>query len=253
MSATDFYPIGKWPAHSAQMAEAQEELEQQVFGGDSYPMVLQSDMEPWLGQLDWSGEMSSKSAGLQPYPKSWYEAGLVSDQRKQLETSWNCLGHANPSSTLYHADAEQRLLSQLATERALFMTPSAHSTYPSWEFPGSPVSDSSGTPEMSHSSRWESEQEERHSRSPNTAPEPHRIPNNAAYEYFPHSRRVDEEESFGVLEMPDGTTRCTANWLPVDSSAGFTIGSDSFRGLHDLDHMEDSHELRGAFFANPTR
>lgn len=71
----------------------QEELEQQAFLASGYTMA-QNHLEQWypqfdqVGQLDWS-EMACKSAVLHPYPQSWYEAGLVNDQRKQLEASWS--------------------------------------------------------------------------------------------------------------------------------------------------------------------
>jgi len=50
-----------------------------------------------------------------------------------------------------------------------------------------------------------------------------------------------------TLEMPDGSTRRTSNWLPVDPQAGFTIGSHSRkRDYHTkfmhLEHVEDIQE-----------
>jgi hypothetical protein len=50
----------------------------------------------------------------------------------------------------------------------------------------------------------------------------------------PYTHRVnhrtsaeDEEDALTPLEMPDGSTRFTANWLPVDPTGGFTIDSPS--------------------------
>lgn len=169
--------------------------------------------------------------------------------------------------TATHHDAENNLLSQTSSERALFMTPPAQPHYyPT--FPGSPISELCSTPEMSHSSRWESDYEDKEresethtSRSPYTAPDPHRLKNEAG-DYF--SRRgvdmnshvhvhVDESEVETILEMPDGTTRRSANWLPVDSSAGFTIGPEQ-RGLYkDPAQMEEFQDIQGAFFMGPPR
>ncbi|KAE8134746.1 hypothetical protein BDV38DRAFT_285522 [Aspergillus pseudotamarii] len=40
-----------------------------------------------------------------------------------------------------------------------------------------------------------------------------------------------EQEIFTPLEMPDGSTRFTSNWLPVDPSGGFTICPDPLVGV----------------------
>lgn len=176
--------------------------------------------------------------------------------------------------TATHHDTENNLLSQSASERALFMTPPAQSHYyPT--FPGSPISELCSTPEMSHSSRWESDEDKERereretytssssssssSRSPYTAPDPR--PKNEG-DYFSPTRgvdgvhghaHVDESERETILEMPDGTTRRTANWLPVDSSAGFTIGPEQ-RGLYrDPSQMDEFQDIQGAFFMSPAR
>lgn len=140
------------------------------------------------------------------------------------------------------------------------MTPPAQQTSSSSNyfptFPGSPISelDFCSTPEMSHSSRWESDHEEMHSRSPYTAPDPHRTPKNESGDYFMQMRAdVGFNDCDETLEMPDGSTRRTSNWLPVDSSAGFTIGCDSARGDYtDAPHIEEFRDIQSAFF-NPVR
>ncbi|KAE8344726.1 hypothetical protein BDV24DRAFT_171299 [Aspergillus arachidicola] len=40
-----------------------------------------------------------------------------------------------------------------------------------------------------------------------------------------------DQDIFTPLEMPDGSTRFTSNWLPVDSSGGFTICPDPLAGV----------------------
>jgi hypothetical protein len=121
---------------------------------------------------------------------------------------------------------------------------------------------------MSHSSRWESDYEDKEreretytSRSPYTASDPHRLKNEAGDYFSPRGVdvnshvlvHVDESEGETILEMPDGTTRRSANWLPVDSSAGFTIGPEQ-RGLYkDPAQMEEFQDIQGAFFMSPPR
>lgn len=51
-----------------------------------------------------------------------------------------------------------------------------------------------------------------------TQPSLHRINHRA-------SAAADDEDALTPLEMPDGSTRFTANWLPVDPTGGFTIDS----------------------------
>ncbi|GFF82842.1 hypothetical protein IFM53868_03611 [Aspergillus udagawae] len=52
-------------------------------------------------------------------------------------------------------------------------------------------------------------------------PQTHRVNNNNTH------REEDEADALTPLEMPDGSTRFTANWLPVDPTGGFTIDSPS--------------------------
>lgn len=133
------------------------------------------------------------------------------------------------------------------------MTPPATRMNPP-NFPGSPISDPCDTPEMSHSSRWESDHEDQYTRSPQTATESHHglLPSHNIGDYLSQAWKSDDDESFATLEMPDGTIRRTSNWLPVDSSAGITIGTDS-RDQYDPFHMEEFHDMKGAFFVNPAR
>lgn len=137
----------------------------------------------------------------------------------------------------------------MATQRALFMTPSVQQTaFPT--FPGSPISDPSGTPETSHASfgRWDTDHDSedmQSSRSPDT-------PNTNAtmsdrFAYASSSHHMEEEEYPTTLEMPDGSTRRTSNWLPVDASAGFTIGADQLGPAQEEHEMHNFHEMQGAF------
>ncbi|KNG85809.1 hypothetical protein ANOM_006144 [Aspergillus nomiae NRRL 13137] len=46
----------------------------------------------------------------------------------------------------------------------------------------------------------------------------------------PQPQPQPEQDIFTPLEMPDGSTRFTSNWLPVDPSGGFTICPDPLAG-----------------------
>lgn len=147
-------------------------------------------------------------------------------------------------------DAErQRWNSLMATQRALFMTPSVQQTaFP--VFLGSPISDPCGTPETSHASfgRWETDQDSEDMQSSRSPGSPNTYATTSdKFPYAPSSHHFDEEEYPTTLEMPDGSTRRTSNWLPVDASAGFTIGADQLdpaQGEHDVHNFL---EMQGAF------
>jgi hypothetical protein len=143
------------------------------------------------------------------------------------------------------------------------MTPSPNPL--PFPFPGSPTSDPRSSPEPSHasSSGWEGESEREDAytqfdfgatmdgqyQAQNYGPKP-------PHQYF----QTDDEECFTPLEMPDGSTRLTSNWLPVDQDCGFTIGSTllagddhdaAFRSVMAIDEdVADFREIKGAFFAS---
>lgn len=139
--------------------------------------------------------------------------------------------------------------SELATERALFMTPPVHAL-PFSSFTGSPISESCGTPETSQvrSMLWDIDPESedmRASGSPASAM--------AEQPFFglPQTPTGDDD-SLTPLEMPDGSLRMSSNWLPVDTTAGFTIGSHATpAGLESQRHMhvKDLDDIRDAFIS----
>lgn len=137
----------------------------------------------------------------------------------------------------------------MATQRALFMTPTAQqAVFPG--FPGSPISDPCGTPETSHASlgRWETDQDSedmRSSRSPGSPSTQATISDKSAITHSSH--HFDEEEYSTTLEMPDGSTRRTSNWLPVDASAGFTIEADQHGPAPGGYEVHDFRDMQGAF------
>ncbi|GIK02032.1 hypothetical protein Aspvir_006075 [Aspergillus viridinutans] len=157
-----------------------------------------------------------------------------------------------------------RSTSQNAAERALFMTPSGLASPSSSSFSSSSSNQNSSTPSLdpctprtpSTTSKesdedydWDCDRDldpahfyklpdrldssqsvprpprhVHHSPPPPhhhyTHPHPHRV-NNTTH------REEDEADALTPLEMPDGSTRFTANWLPVDPTGGFTIDSHS--------------------------
>lgn len=63
-----------------------------------------------------------------------------------------------------------------------------------------------------------------------------------------------EDDDLTPLEMPDGSTRLTANWLPVDPEGGFTIAEPGMQtaGIQDDGNMFDMDIIphaKDAFFS----
>ncbi|KAF7170807.1 hypothetical protein CNMCM5623_003326 [Aspergillus felis] len=156
-----------------------------------------------------------------------------------------------------------RSTSQDAAERALFMTPSgltspSSSTFPSTSSssnrnssspsldPCSPSTTSTTSKESDEDWDWDCHRDLDPSLgmhfyklpdrldSFQSVPRPPRHVHHPHYTH-PHTHRVnntthreeDEADALTPLEMPDGSTRFTANWLPVDPTGGFTINSPS--------------------------
>lgn len=153
------------------------------------------------------------------------------------------LGHPPSAGPFNHADPTRghfQPLSQLATERALFMNhPCNHPGFSTYA--ASPTSDPCSSPGTSHdsSSGWEgdAEREALDLRSTDSSPPKlhFRTPREPVYYY---QQMADEDDNLIPLEMPDGSTRFTGNWLPVDPGVGFTIGSCVHR-----DPSEDGNHL----------
>ena len=167
-----------------------------------------------------------------PYSsKTRYNLVILTRHSSWLET------HTPISPFEYEYESEKQQMVSQAAERALFMTPSAHQFSLS-TFPGSPLSDPCGTPEMTYtsSSRWEADQDGDDvqslpwsdiSSSSQAMAADNWSSGNCAWK--------QDEDCMDTLEMPDGSTRKTSNWLPVDPKAGFTIGSSSSQNQPRLD------------------
>ncbi|KAL5359244.1 hypothetical protein BJX96DRAFT_148049 [Aspergillus floccosus] len=130
-----------------------------------------------------------------------------------------------------------RSTSQLATERALYMTVGSPSTTTSAMSMSMPMLDACSSPGGSHLSSGASEAEadadadwERDLSAVSSVyrlPDPVASTSAAFYPapFYPQQQAYATAENNGLtpLEMPDGSTRFTSNWLPVDPEGGFTI------------------------------
>ncbi|KAL4861457.1 hypothetical protein BDV12DRAFT_180270 [Aspergillus spectabilis] len=177
------------------------------------------------------------------------------------------------TSTPYSLDDLLRTASQLATERALYMnippenphTPAYHHSSPAAE-PG--MSSPAASPGH-HSNASDSDEHEIPAfefAQVYQLPEASGNANNNTSGYFPpihpqsrdhvatavphnadkkgqHRAQTGRKNTLTPLEMPDGTTRFTANWLPVDPQGGFTIRPPAHHHPADLDleMMMDYH------------
>lgn len=124
-----------------------------------------------------------------------------------------------------------RSTSQLATERALYMTVGSPTSM------SLPMLDACSSPGSSHLSSGASDAEadadadwERDLvyRLPDPAASTAAAPFHPAPLFYPQDlpqEVYETPECSGLtpLEMPDGSTRFTSNWLPVDPEGGFTI------------------------------
>ncbi|KAJ5502590.1 hypothetical protein N7463_005464 [Penicillium fimorum] len=209
------YEIISWPMESfvdSHMGQY-DELGQHPLIASDFPLTMQDGLDPsWAAeQFNWVNEYPVKSTTFQPYPQMCFSL----HQSTPFQTTENPPIHPHPDI-------------QLATQRALFMTPSPNTLFP---FPGSPPSDPHGSPDSSHASSrgWDGEAEHEDSHynfdfGPSALEA--RAPSQTHTVRSPHhqySRK--DEECLTPLEMPDGSTRMTSNWLPVDPDAGFAIGS----------------------------
>ncbi len=144
------------------------------------------------------------------------------------------------------------------------MTPSPNAL--AFPFPGSPASDPRASPGSSRasSSGWEGEAEREDAQFSNfdfgasTFDTPYQASVNYQIDSPYHGYcKTEDDECFTPLEMPDGTTRLTSNWLPVDQDAGLTIGcptvlEDDATAFHSSIMLDDDtaafQSMKHAFF-----
>ncbi|KAJ5648758.1 hypothetical protein N7490_005130 [Penicillium lividum] len=228
-----------------------------------FPLVLQDEPGQWaLENYDWSGEMVLKSSsdlfqnfqfpdqyptnnGDQNWDMTRSVCAFVEQDRpitnEKYYSSW-IPDYQTPG--LSRDDLErQHIMTRVAAERALFMTPSVQALSVS-TLPGSPISDHSSTPEITQApfNRWEDR-----GASPlsDTMSENSSAMHPAGWANCPTWK--EDEVLPTMLEMPDGSSRKTSNWLPVDPEAGFTIGSSSYKDWSDV---QEGHDIQSAFMSS---
>ncbi|KAJ6093598.1 hypothetical protein N7486_008887 [Penicillium sp. IBT 16267x] len=247
------HPKDQNTSYVATDVQEYEKLEQELMAGNGFPIVLQGEPDLWaLENYDWSGEMVLKSSS--DFVQNWQLCDGPSAANIDGERNFNMAGswipdYQTPTSPFPRSDEAERqhLLSRVAAERALFMTPSVHALSVS-TLPGSPVSDHSCTPENTQAPLGRCEER-------GASPLSDAVSENSSAMYGPMATgwvancptwKTNDENCPTMLEMPDGSSRKTSNWLPVDPEAGFTIGSCSYPEGPGL-HLEGLHHIREAF------
>ncbi|KAJ5963969.1 uncharacterized protein N7479_003845 [Penicillium vulpinum] len=233
-----------------------DELGPGPFIATDFPLTMQDALDPsWaVEQFGWIDGYPVKSTAFQPYPQIWYEAGLVRQDcgGVKADTTSFSLNQSIPFQSTENVPIHSRPDLQLATQRALFMTPPSNTL--AFPFPGSPSSDLHGSPGPSHasSSGWEGEAEHLEDAQYtqfdfgpsglDAQYQAHGQPHSVSSPHRRYSRT--DEECLTPLEMPDGSTRMTSNWLPVDPDAGFAIGSAMMMN----EDMPAFQDVKHAFF-----
>ncbi|KAJ6179758.1 hypothetical protein N7519_010219 [Penicillium mononematosum] len=232
------YDITSWPMESlvdSHMGQ-HDELSPHPFIASDYPLTMQEGLDPsWGGeQFSWVNEYPAKSTAFQPYPQMWYDAGLVREDCGGTKTDIRSPINSLPNPRESPDTLPPRFRARNTKSPLHDSLPQS----PRLPLPGSPSSDPNASPEPSHasSSVWEGEAEREDAQymqfdfGPSdfgaSALDAQYQPGQTHSLSSPHHRhsRVDEE-CLTPLEMPDGSTRLTSNWLPVDPDAGFAIGS----------------------------
>ncbi|KAF7719066.1 Uncharacterized protein PECH_000249 [Penicillium ucsense] len=230
-----------------------------------YTSAFVENPQEWIDpSMAWTAQPEyPKTSEPQRYPQSWVDAGLtihspggkwndLEDPSGGSNSLWNHRVYNGSSAP----DVErQRWNSLMATQRALFMTPTPPTTKLFTGVPGSPLSDPCGTPDTSNASMgsWEADRdgEDMHqSRSLDLSSTHGALPELSYLSAQPAPSQWEEEDCSATLEMPDGTTRRTLNWLPVDTSAGLTIGAGQADHAQREQDMHDFRDLQGAFIPN---
>ncbi|KAF9884977.1 hypothetical protein FE257_000887 [Aspergillus nanangensis] len=140
----------------------------------------------------------------------------------------------------FDLDELLRSTSQMATERALFMTTPTTTTTTttspsSMGLYASPMMDPCSSPDggshWSSSSVSEADWEREMGATAGVhAPPFYTLPDATFIQQQQQQQKHKQPEEEGLLtplEMPDGSTRFTSNWLPVDPQGGFTIGPEA--------------------------
>ncbi|KAL3476740.1 hypothetical protein BJX99DRAFT_258074 [Aspergillus californicus] len=206
-------------------------------------------------------EFASPGSGKTPYEQlpSFPTDAFASRPEKLLPRFDNL---QTPNGTPYTLDDLLRTASQLATERALYMNiPPANPQSPAAHRVSSPVADAYISSPGASPSHHSNTSDDEHDLPAVDLAQVYRLPegsgnnsNNGYFATIAHSAETSADKaaqnkvhsggksSLTPLEMPDGSTRFTANWLPVDPLGGFTIRPPAQHSLDlDPDMMMDYH------------
>ncbi|KAL4907371.1 hypothetical protein BDW74DRAFT_123700 [Aspergillus multicolor] len=225
------------------------------------------DVPPWQQvEMNQAYGFATPAAAKSPYQQlslSPFQTGRAfSSRSEKLSPRFENL---QADSSPYSLDGLLRTASQLATERALYMNiPPASATTAN---PLSPMAEPGiSSPSAISSHHSIASDTDDHDVPAFEVPQVYQLPqadnSNANAPAYLTSRDV-KEIRLTPLEMPDGTTRFTANWLPVDPQGGFTIrppshhpiGMDLDPELMDYqaplhqDHGQSHYNYRNAFIS----
>ncbi|KAJ5108213.1 hypothetical protein N7456_004888 [Penicillium angulare] len=268
MSATNFpYTTEQWPSADVHSSDAHNLLfKGQNFSDDEFSYQSESDL--WVLQSqEWNYKEAMIPSNDAQNWQLWNDSSLKpmigeEDNLNMASGFWDGQTHQFINTFQHPQDTEQQqIFSRVAAERALFMTPSNHAV-PISTFPGSPVSDLSSATEMSQPAsynNWDTEKERDDIRASPISDVASDV-NSASHKSMTfnwmadcHTKDMQDEGSDpAMLEMPDGSTRRSSNWLPVDPEVGFTIGPCSYsEDQKPKDHlyMEDFHDFQQAFIS----
>ncbi|KAJ5183962.1 hypothetical protein N7492_001578 [Penicillium capsulatum] len=220
---------------------------------DNFPLIVENDMDSWMVEtLNWNKnvDMSSMSpvGNLEGwntlFPGDW---NLIQSNEQRI--------HQTSMDTIPLDCSVNDISSPLSAERALYMTPPICPSGNS-AFPMSPLSDPCSTPDPIYNfGSWEMDQNaaDTHNMLPPLSPSvAYSLPSQTSPITCP-SHAPEDEGWFNTLEMPDGSTRRTSNWLPVDSTAGFIIGSHNHIEENDASFAPGHgfQDIQGAFIKEP--
>ncbi|KAL4779548.1 hypothetical protein BJX76DRAFT_351693 [Aspergillus varians] len=236
------------------------------FGMNSFDLPQWQPVEANQAGYEFTSPASGKmpSQRLSPIPTGTFPSGLDKIfQRFDTPQADN--------SVPYSLDDLLRTASQLATERALYMNiPPANPQSPAAAavFHSSPAAEPAiSSPSASPSHHSNASDTDEHDVPAFEFPQVYQLPEgngsangNAANGHF---SPLHHENHLTPLEMPDGTTRFTANWLPVDPQGGFTIRPPAHHHHHHhhqqyldpgvtldyQDHGHNSYSYRNAFIS----
>lgn len=213
------YFYDSWPIEELQILPGLES--DQPFVADDF--FLAEKLDPSL--IDqWSLPIC-----YQPYPqleskaspgKHDYELDEQSRPISQTTKKWEQDMSLTQQFSQFLSDMPS--LDQLATQPGFLTNP------PTFSFPASPISDTRSSPESASAYMWEDEA------LGETDVDFNLDQFQTSQFQFQQDDASQFPEGFMPLEMPDGSTRLTSNWLPVSPDAGFTVAppDEQFQDLN---------------------